>query len=268
MVKTTTEIYNDIRKSFQEKAGDEPGAVLDMFTLAVAQVGADNYTEIENNKTPHVWTDLQGSKLDATGLWVNCPRDVGENDSSYRYRLMKWMLKNEACNETAIKVTLLNPVYASNIEYVAMTNGCGTGTCYVLPQHYTEENITASLREARNRMQKIADPSAYIDYIIPEVRSVSFEVYLKTSEGDEEALKTQITNAIREYVNAIPPKEYLSIGQINKIGVNTDQVDYFSVLSFIVNGEQINKIRMLQEVETKFIFDSITWIGDSDDDNV
>ena len=268
MTKTVDEIYEGIQKRFEEKTGETSGSVLDIFSMSIAQVGADIYEEIEKNKTPHVWTDLHGGKLDSTGLWVNCPRDVGENDASYRYRLMKWMLRNEACNETAIKVTLLNPVSASNIEFVSLTNGCGTGTCYVLPKVYTEENIKASLEEARIRMNKIASPTIYIDYIIPEVRSVSFEIYLKTTGGDEALLKEQLTAKIKEYVNKIPPKEYLSIGEINKIGINISQVEYFNVLSFIVNGEQINRIKMLQEIETKFIFDNISWIGDSDDGNV
>lgn len=265
MTKTYAEIYEDINKRFEDKTGESAGSVIDMFSMAIAQTDEEIYQEIEKNKTPHVWTYLTGMTLDATGMWVNCPRDVGENDSSYRYRLMKWMLRNEACNNTAIRVALLNPVHASNIEFISMTNGCGTGTCYVLPQKYTEENIKASLEEARIRISKIASPTIYIDYIIPEVKSIAFEIYVKTSNGDENLIKDQLANKIREYVNTIAPKEYLEIGRINKIGTNTNQVEYFNVLSLIVNGAQVNKIKILQEIETKFIFDNITWIGDRND---
>ena len=265
-VKTSSEIYDDIKSRFEESAGDTPGAVLDMFTLAVADIDHDNYQEIEDNKTPHVWTSLEGDTLDATGYWVNLPRDANETDDSYKYRLMQWMLKNEASNETAIKVHLLNPTYAANIEFVSLTNGCGTATCYVLPKHYTEENITASLQEARQRIAEIASPSLYIDYIIPEVRSVSFEIYIKTTGGDLDYIKEKITDQIREYVDAIPPKDYLEVGVINKMGVNTSQVEYFNVLSLYINGELVNKLRSLQEIETKFIFDSITWV-DGDDES-
>lgn len=265
MAKTYAEIYEDINKRFEEKTGETAGSVIDMFSMAVSQADEEIYQEIEKNKTPHVWTYLTGATLDATGLWVNCPRDVGENDSSYRYRLMQWMLKNEACNDTAIKVALLNPVHASNIEFVSLTNGCGTGTCYVLPRKYTEENIKASLEEARSRMSKIASPTTYIDYIIPEIKSVSFEIYLKTSGGDEKLIKENLTRNVKEYVNTIAPKEYLEVGKINRMGANMSQVEYFSVLSLIVNGEQLNKIKILQEIETKFIFDNIVWMGDRDD---
>jgi len=267
-MRTSDEIFQDIRDRFESKTGDTQGTVLDMYSKAVAEVDADVYEEIENNKTPHVWSKLQGKDLDATGLWVNCPRDPEESDASYRYRLMQWMLRNEASNETAIKVKLLNPQYARNIEFVAMTNGCGTGTCYVLPRHYTEENIAASLKEAKERIHEIASPTTYIDYIIPEIKAVSFSVYLKTEDGDEAALKKNITAQVREYVNSIAPKEYLSVGTVNKIGANMSHVDYFSVLALFINGEQTSKIKLLQEIETKFIFDNITWLGDSNDVNV
>ena len=263
-VKTATEIFNDIRNRFKNKTGQDQGAVLDMYTMAVSEQDAEIYDEIDRNKTPHVWTSLEGSRLDSTGTWVNCPRDVGENDATYMYRLMNWMLRNEACNETAIKVKLLNPEHAANIEYVSFTNGCGTATCYVLPKKYTKENITASLQEAKKRMSEIGSPTTYIDYIIPEIRSVSFEIYLKTNDGDEEIIKEQITEKIRSYVNEIPTKEYLSIGKINKDCVNINQVEYFSVLSVIINGEQIHKTKLLQEIESKFIFDNITWVGDTE----
>ena len=73
-------------------------------------------------------------------------------------------------------------------------------------------------------------------------------------------MKENLTNQIRAYINAILPKQYLSIGHINKLGANTSQVDFFSVMSLIVNGTQVNKTKLLQEVESKFIFDSINWL--------
>ena len=146
MSKSAEKIYEDIGARFEASSGEAIGSVLDMFSMAVARADEEIYDEIERNKTPHIWTSLEGDTLDATGLWVNCPRDIGENDASYKYRLMKWTLRNETGNETAIKVRLLNPEHAANIEFISLTNGCGTGTCYVLPRHYTEENISASLQ--------------------------------------------------------------------------------------------------------------------------
>ena len=259
MAKKSQEIFSGIKNSFKQKTGEDSGAVLDLYSMSLSEVLENVYEEIEKNKTPHVWTALEGQKLDDTGTWVNLPRNPQENDSAYKYRLFNWMLVNEASNEHAITVKLLNPTYAANIEFVPMTNGCGTGTCYVIPKKYTEDNIGKSLEEARQKIKQIASPGLYVDYLVPDLRSVSLEIYLET-QGDINVMKENLTNQIRAYINSIPPKQYLSIGHINKLGANTSQVDFFSVMSLIVNGTQINKTKLLQEIESKFVFDSINWL--------
>ena len=268
-MKQSDEILDDIRSRFSERTGKtfQYGSVLDLFSSAVSSSLEEVYQEIENNKNPHIWTKLEGDTLDATGIWVNCPREAGENDTSYRYRLMNWMLRNEAGNTTAIQDSLLNMEYASNAEFVPMTKGCGTGTVYVIPKAYNSVAISAALSEARERVAKYASPALYIEYVIPEIRAVSIEAYLKTDAGDETAIKNQIDSAIRRYVNTIAPKSYLSVGAMNKLGININDVDYFNVVGLIVDGVVISKVKLLQELDSKFLFDQITWIGDSDDAN-
>ena len=61
-----------------------PGSVIDLYNTATSKVYEDLYLEIENNKTPHIWSNLEGEKLDDTGIWVNLPRKDGENDNNYK----------------------------------------------------------------------------------------------------------------------------------------------------------------------------------------
>lgn len=267
-MKTQNEIYQDLRDRFEELTGEQPGSVLDFYMLAQSENDGDIYAYLEANKTPHVWTSLEGDKLDATGTWVNIPRDTDETDSSYLYRLMNWECLKETSNETAIKTALLNPTSAANIEFVPMTYGCGTGTCYVLPKEYTTDNIEASLAEAKERMAGIASPIPYIEYIVPEIKSVSFEAYLKVSDGDEATIQSSIEEMVKTYVNGIAPKEYLSIGAINKMAQALSQVEYFNIISFMIDNVEVNSIKALQELDSKFIFDAITWTGDSSDATV
>ena len=268
-MKTKAEILDSIRKRFSDKTGQsyEEGSILDLFSSAVSDELEEVYQEIENNKNPHVWSKLEGENLDSTGYWLNCPRDPAESDMGYKYRLMKWVLRNEASNTTAIKTALMNPDEASYMDFVPFTKGCGTGTVYAIPKHYTEESIKDALKEAASRVKKAASSVAHIDFVIPTVQAISLEVYLKTN-GDEAAIKKEIETQITNYVNDIAPKDYLSVGQINKIGVNTAGVEYFSVLSLIVDGEQVNKTKVLQKIDCKFLLDTVTWVGDVDDENI
>jgi hypothetical protein len=262
-MRSAEEVYSDIQKRFSDKAGDEPGVVLGLFTAAVAKEAENIYRTIENNKTPHIWSKLEGQDLDDTGVWVNVPRDVGESDESYRYRLMQWKHLKEGATETAINTALLNPTYAADLQYVPLTNGTGTGTCYVIPKSYTEENITLSLQEAQERIKRTGAAGAYVDYIVPEIRAVSLEIYMETADGDETAIKNQLTARIKQYINSIAPGSYLSVGEINRMGVETTNVDFYSVLSLSIDGNQIAGTKVLQQIDSKFIFDSITWMGDS-----
>lgn len=261
-MRTAEEIYNDIQERFRKKTGDEPGVVLGLFTTAVSEEGENIYRTIENNKTPHIWSKLEGKELDDTGVWVNVPRKVGESDESYRYRMAQWKHLKEGATETAVSTTLLKPTYAANIQYVPLTNGSGTGTCYVIPKSYTEENIRLSLQEAQEKVKRIGSAGTYVDYIIPEIRPVSLEIYLETANGDEAAIKEQLTSQIKTYVNSIAPGNYLSVGEINKMGVNLPNVDFYCVLSLNVDGQQISGTKILQQIDSKFIFDSITWMGE------
>ena len=259
-MRTTEEIYQSINDDFKERCGDEPGVLMNMYTMAVSKEDEKIYQEIENNKTPHVWTELDSAGLDATGLWVNCPRDVGETDEAYRYRLLQWMLRNEAGNTTAIQTALLNPKYATNIEFVPLTHGCGTGTCYIIPEDYDTNHIQEAMKEAQDKLSKVISPDIYVDYVIPDIRAVSLELSLTTLTGDESAIKEILKQKITSYVNAIAPKDYLSLGYIQKLGVNEDLVEHFNILSLFIDGQQIHKERVLQGLDTKFILDTITWV--------
>ena len=83
------------------------GSAIGLYTDAIAHTLEDVYAEIENNKTPHVWSFLQNETLDSTGEWVNLPRATGESDNQYKYRLMNWMLINEAANNKSNSINFI-----------------------------------------------------------------------------------------------------------------------------------------------------------------
>ena len=88
---------------------------------------------------------------------------------------------------------------------------------------------------------------------------MSFLAQIYSESGDTSYIKSAITDKVKEYVNAIPPNEYMDISKINLIGLNTDNVNYFNVVMTYLDGDSNSNIRFLQKTETKYIFDSITW---------
>ena len=262
-MKTSQQVKEDMLARFYEKTQTqiETGSVVDLFTSVLAEVAEDIYQEIDNNRTPHIWSSLEEQQLDDTGTMLNLPRKVGELDANYRYRLMNWTLSNEASNLTAVNDALLLPIWASNIEFRPKVRGCGTAVCYVIPKEYTTAYINNALLEAQSIVEKVASPSLYVEYIVPRILGVKLQVYMLSETGDVSAIKSNIESKVLEYINDIPPYAYLQVGQINRIGILEDKVDYFNVMSVIINGETVTDTAILQNIDTKFLYDEIIWTG-------
>lgn len=260
---TLDEIQQKIMLRFKEKTGKtiQEGSAIDMYSIAISESMLDVYTEIENAKNPHIFTNLTGGHLDNTGYWVNLPRAAGESDSSYIYRLMNWMTTNESSNSSAIKNALLNLEYASNVEYVPFAKGSGTACCYVIPITYDDISIAKALSETEAIVKKIASPSLYVEYIVPTIRSVKLFVYISITDGDEIIVKASVAAKIKSYINSLAPGEFLKIGYINKIGIDHQYVDYFNVVSLMIDNSESLTSSVMQEVDTKLLYDEIIWTG-------
>lgn len=191
---------------------------------------------------------------------VNIVRRDSETDNTLRTRLHDWTLSNAKGNTTAITDALLDLTYASNVTYIPGVYGCATGVAYVIPKTYTAEGIANALKEAKERVEDVASPSLYIQYIVPKILPVSFSIALDVSDDtDSTFVKGLLEVKIQNYVNAIAPKEYLEIGTIEKMCMEEPSVTYFKVLSYAVDNTEQLSIRILQDTESKMIYDTISW---------
>ena len=108
-------------------------------------------------------------------------------------------------------------------------------------------------------MSQVASPSLYVEYVVPEIRPVKIHAHMQSEDGDVNQIRYNIEQAIKNYVNSIPPREYLMVGQLNRIGINEPEVDYFNVLQVFIDNKETKEIEILQNIETKFILDEIIW---------
>ena len=263
-MKTENEIYNSLKANLEKRLNDQiqTGSVIDIYNKVISDECRDMYQYIEDNKNPYLFTNTFGKDLDSLGYWVNLPREEDEPDEHYKYRLKDWVLSSESSNTTAITNSLLSPKYSSNIQYVPYSHGSGTGTCYIIPKEYEEETIVKALEEAAELLTNVVSPSLYIEYLIPSIRGVAFHCFISTT-GDEDTIKDTVAKKIQTYVNGIAPGEYLQIGEIVKIGINETGVEYFNIISYKIDEENCTDVKVIQELETKFLFDNITWSGEA-----
>ena len=264
--KTTDQIYNKILEDFSEATQQEyrRDSGIGFFSEAVSRTIETAFTEIENNKNPHIYTNLSGDSLDKMGTFVGLPRETDEDDQTYLYRIMNWTHLKAAGNETAINDSLLNLTNASFASYFPGTHGAGTGTVYIIPNEYSEENIAAAFTEAEKAIKDVISPAAYTEYLVPDIIPVRFTIRIMSQNGDINYLKNSLEEAIKKYVNGIAPGNYLEIAAINRLGLETPNVDYFNVLEFFLTDESTANVRVMQRIETKFLYDTIAWEVDED----
>lgn len=262
-MRTAEEINQSILNDFTtvtEKTY-RPGSAIGFYTNAVSRAMEDAYIEIENAKDPHIYTNLSGENLDKMGVFTNVSRETGESDATYLYRMMNWTYLKSGANLIAINDSLLNLEYSSNAEYHPGIYGAGTGIVYVIPNDYSDETIEKALAEAREKIRYVISPESYTEYIIPTPLPVVLLATIESENGDVDYLKSAISNTLKDYINKIAPNEYMSVGTMNNMALDIDNVDYFNINLMYINGESVTETKVLQNLETKLLFDQISWEG-------
>ena len=263
-MKYRDEIHTSLNNKLETNLKDtiKSGSMLDIYSYTIADEAEAMYQEIEDAKNPYLFTRTSGDDLDDLGQWSNLERMDGEDDDTYKYRLKDWVYSAEASNTKSISNILLTPEHASNIEYVPNTHGCGTGTCYVITPTYEDDVIEASLKEAQKRIKDIVSPSLYVEYIVPSIRAVKLNCFLSVDDVDENLVRATIEERIMEHINSIAPRDFLKVGDLVRIGLAVDGVEYFNVMTILINEEPLSELSTVQELDTKLLYDEIIWYGE------
>lgn len=261
-IKSFEQIYNDLKENFyrRTKIDLEPRSVIDMIIKTFADILHSIYKVIEDNKKPYLFTRQTGEELDDTGYFLNCPRLDEESDGNYLYRLSNWVQRNAACNRTAIEDRCKELLYSKAANYVSYTHGLGTATIYLIPLEYTDEAKEIAVNEAREKIGAVIAPTSLVYFKIAEPSMVKVVGYLDVKTGyDMESIKQVIHLNVKNYINSIAPGESLYVGEINKIGLNVEGVEYFNIIQLFHNDEELADFEILQTIQAKFLLDEIIW---------
>lgn len=261
-IKTFEQIYREIKDNFYKrtKVDIESRSVIDMIIKAIADALQVIYQTIEDNKKPYLFTRQKGEELDDTGYFLNCPRLDEESDGNYLYRLSNWVQRNAACNRTAIEDKCKELVYTKAANYVAYTHGVGTGTIYLIPLDYTPSMKEAALNEASQKIGAVIAPTSLVYFKIAEPSFIKLVAYLDIKDGYDKAVAQQAIQAsVKTYINSIAPGDKLFVGEINKLGLNVEGVEYFSVIQLFNNDDELADFELLQTIQAKFLLEEIIW---------
>lgn len=259
---TLNEIYNSLKNKFYNKTkiDIQKGSVIDMFFSSISDQFLNIYETIEENKKPYLFTKQTGEELDNTGIFIGCPRLEDESDENYLYRLMSWNLNHASCNATSINNKCKELQYSKAANYVSYTKGIGTGTIYLIPLSYSEEDIKLAINEAVEKVSIVINPSSRVEFKVPQPINIQLVAYLDVKNSiDRDSVKLQITEKVKEYINSIAPGEYMYLGKINELGLSIDGVEYFNIVQVYKDDEEATDFEILQTTVAKFLFDQIIW---------
>lgn len=255
-------IHSNITSTFTGLSGlvIEPNTVIDDYIYAASDGIHQAHIEIENAKNPYLYSKISGENLDDLGLMVNCAREPNESDDSYLHRLINWMTSNETSNEPCIEDALINLDYASYAQFYPYTFGVGTGSIYIIPNDYSEASQQNAINEVMSKVEPIKSAGSYIEYIIAPQKHVSIAAHIELDDtSDSNLIMNTIQEKIITYVNSIPVGNYLELGEINKIGMNENGVNYFVILQMYIDENPVNETRYLQSVFYKYTFDRLIY---------
>ena len=97
---------------------------------------------------------------------------------------------------------------------------------------------------------------------MPSIRAVKLNCFLSTEEVDKNLVQATIEERIKDHINSIAPRDFLKVGDLIRIGLAVDGVEYFNVMSILINEEPIRELSTVQELETKMLYDEIIWYGE------
>lgn len=252
-------IYERLKNKVQSLLGVSVTkySFIDQLLYACSDSLNEAYTEIEKNKTPHIYTSLSGERIDGLGVLVGCYRYENESDKSYLARVMAHHKTHAASNATAIEMMLAELKYSSHASYTPFTQGTGTATIHFIPVFYDDATIEKAIGEIKARLKQVVSPDSYIKVQVAIPISVKIFAYAQL-DGQNEFITTQLQEKIKKYVNGIPIGNTLSYGMINRIGLSETGVSYFNTIGIYLDEKKMEDLEMMQTIQNKFLFDQFT----------
>lgn len=248
--------YPSLKAKIQNLLGAtiQSHTVIDQFIYGAAEAIDEAYSEIEANKSPHIYSGLKGSRIDGLGMLIGCPRYENETDQSYLTRCMAHHTSHQASNKTAILMALTNLEYTSHVSYTPFTQGVGTATIHFIPLDY--ENVDLAKKEINQRLKKVVAPDSYIKLEAAKPVGIQVVAYCNFKQDTDE-LREKITQSIKDYINNIPIGETLSYSAINLIALKLESVKHFNTTAIYIDKERMHALERIQTIQEKFLFQNI-----------
>lgn len=232
------------------------GSVAKKIIAAVNKHVADFYGVLKIQHAQAFVSKAVDAYLDSIGQMLNCPRNEGEVDDDYRYRISQQTLSAAKANETAIRLAALSVPGVKEVVLREFTHGAGSFSVYVVTDSATPS--AAILEAVDAAVEEVKTFGVRSAVFAPKKVAIQFRARLafnpKTSEFDKNILRSQATQAVRNYIGTMQPGSTFQMSLAREMVLSiSDQITGMDIYVFSINNKPALLVNQTSAWNARFI---------------
>lgn len=242
MKKTRQEVLDDLLRRLQSNTSItnvDPGSIARTFCEILAEEFYTFYNQLELSSTMSFVSSASGNYLDLIGQLLDCKRQAGEDDTTYRGRIVNQVYVIAGGNYTAIRLKVLSIPGVRDVMLREYTNGAGSFSVYVISEDPAAS--PALLRQVQDAVNQTKSYGVYGEVKTPVLIPLELMVRLvfsnDTSTNERISIRQTVTKNLQNYINSIPLGDTFVINEaIQRIMETSVKIKDMDIYSLKVNG--------------------------------
>lgn len=261
--KTRAEILSSILRRLQEDTpitDVNPGSIARTFAEVLSEEFYEFYNRLELASTMNFVSTATGIYLDMIGKLLNCTRLSGEDDESYRARIVNQVYVVQGANQTAIRLRALSVPGVRDVILQEYTQGTGSFTVYVITEDPSSPQEV--LNAVEDEVNQAKAYGVYAEVKAPVLIPVELMVRLLFSNDVQDleraAIRQSVSRNIKVYVDSLLPGDPLIVNElIQRIMDTSDKIQDCEIQVLKVNDVERFVSNVYTDIGERLILETI-----------
>jgi uncharacterized phage protein gp47/JayE len=263
MKKSRQEILDSLSyrlRDLTDVTNTDPGSVARTFLEVLSEEFYDFYTELDLSVTMGFVSTASSRYLDMIGMLLNCERSLGEDDDTYRARIVNQVYVVAGANLTALRLKALSVDGVKDVIFKEYSHGAGSFSCYVIT-----DDAEAS-RTILNAVESVInDTKAYGVYgevktpvLIPVQLMVRLVFSSDAGSAERATIRSNTVKSVQDYINSLSLGDTLIINELTqRIMDVSEKIKDIDIYGININGTSRYVTNQSIKWDERFVLDMI-----------